>query len=179
MHTRVSRWVVEWWSRHIWSRFAPIDVYFVHAPTIHRHMAVVYGLGVQMKFSTTHRPSMTRDLSIRDGKTGWVIHGVGKKIRVTYNVPTALQFRPCWSRCVIYSSDTQPYWTHSARTSSNVFYTGFADPDFESSCDPTEKVPNWFDRVWHIVWCNVDVCVIRVYPICPNFGTLSCPYLHI
>ncbi len=104
MHTRVSRWVVEWWSRHIWSRFAPIDVYFVHAPTIHRHMAVVYGLGVQMKFSTTHRPSMTRDLSIRDGKTGWVIHGVGKKIRVTYNVPTALQFRPCWSRCVIYSS---------------------------------------------------------------------------
>ncbi len=44
-----------------------------------RQMTVVYGLGVQMKFSTTRQLSTARDLSIRDGTTGWGVHDVGAK----------------------------------------------------------------------------------------------------
>ena len=38
-------------------------------------MTVVYGPGVQIKFPTTRRPSIVRDLSIRDG-TGWGVRDV-------------------------------------------------------------------------------------------------------
>ncbi len=42
-------------------------------------MTVVYGQGVWMKFSTTRRLSTARDLSIRDGTTGWGVYDVGAK----------------------------------------------------------------------------------------------------
>ena len=42
-------------------------------------MAVVYGPGVRMEFSTTRRASIVRDLSIRDGTTGWGVYDVGAK----------------------------------------------------------------------------------------------------
>ena len=41
-------------------------------------MPVSYGSGARMKFSTTRRLCMYRDLSIRDGKTGWGIDGGGE-----------------------------------------------------------------------------------------------------
>ncbi len=41
-----------------------------------RQMTVVYGTGVLIKFPTTRRLSIIRDPSIRDGRTGWDIHGV-------------------------------------------------------------------------------------------------------
>ena len=42
-------------------------------------MTVVYGPGVWIEFPTTRRSSTVRDLSIRDGKTGWGVRGVGAK----------------------------------------------------------------------------------------------------
>ena len=42
-----------------------------------RQMTVVYGPGEWMKFSTTRRLSTARDLSIRDGTTGWGVCDVG------------------------------------------------------------------------------------------------------
>ena len=42
-------------------------------------MTVVYGPGVRIDFSTTRRPSTVRDLSIRDGKTGWGVYDVDAK----------------------------------------------------------------------------------------------------
>ena len=44
-----------------------------------RQMTVVYGSGVWMEFSTTRRLSTARDLSIRDGTTGWGVYDVGVK----------------------------------------------------------------------------------------------------
>ncbi len=42
-------------------------------------MTVVYGPGVWIDFSTTRRLSTIRDLSIRDGTTGWGVLDVGAK----------------------------------------------------------------------------------------------------
>ena len=46
---------------------------------------------------------------------------------------------------------------------------------FEIDCMPTERVPNRFDWVWYLVWCNVDVSVVRVWHICLN----SCPKMCV
>ena len=61
----------------------------------------------------------------------------------------------------------------------HVAFTPFRDTDLKNSCVPSERVPNRFDWVWYIVWYSVDAYVIRVAPICPNFGTVSYPNLHI
>ncbi len=63
-------------------------------------MTVVYGLGVWMEFPTTRRLSIVRDLSIRDGKTGWGDYDVGaisvlytrRQMTVVYGPGVRLEF---------------------------------------------------------------------------------------
>ena len=138
-------------------------------------MTVVYGPGVRMKFSTTRRPSTVRDLSIRDGRTGWGVHGVG--------VNCMNHIMCTWSpHCDIQCPNDQiwscfaPGMAPSANLSPGDLYIAFGCADLKSGCDPTENVPSWSDRVWYIIWCSVVACVIHdaiishmVYPeICVN-----------
>ena len=67
----------------------------------------------------------------------------------------------------------------SAHLSPYEFYAVFGHSDLESSCDPTENVPSWFDRVWYIVWYSVDACVSSKWPVYLTSYLVFYPNLHI
>ncbi len=58
-----------------------------------------------------------------------------------------------------FGSDSLLEMTLSAYLSQCNLYAVFECTDLKNSCDPTENIPSWFDRVCNFVWYNADACV--------------------
>ena len=143
-----------------------------------RQMTVVSGSGVRMKFSTTRRQSTVRDLSIRDGTTGWGVRDVGQNRFTLYpSISFAVSSSDVkGAKCGRVSHQEM---APSAHLSPCGFYVGFACPDLKSGCAPTENVPSWFDWVWYLVWCRASADVSLGTPISPTVYPVCYPDLHI
>ena len=67
----------------------------------------------------------------------------------------------------------------SAHLSPGGFYIAFECANLKTSCDPTENVPSWFDRVWYFVWYSADAGVSLNDPISFTFYPEICVNLQL
>ena len=147
--------VVECWNDKIWSWFATINLCFVHAPTDDCCIRIGCVDGISDDAPTEYCP-WSFDLWWNK-RVGCPQRGC--KIHWSYNPSTAFPNRAWFMHVAKFGRVSHLEMAPSAHLSPCGFYAVFGCIDLENSCDPTENIPNLFDRACNLVWYGADICV--------------------